>query len=609
MQQPKQPNPANPLPNLSALTLLDPELQSAIDLYAQLVKSASKSTPVDSQRVIARRACKMAQVLSAVSKSAIPPDFYRVYGMNMEIPGADQWQDVTPANWDNMRQRLTSWCRKLDTQQSATEAATRHGVPTEEVLWLAKRGALPLATIYAWVQRPALAHVLALWDTLIEALGGEAALQHAVLVPATAGLTDEKFDDWLIRIFLVVLVHRRPASHIGPLALSRMFENTFRASLTEDHYEAAAISLESGQWLQAHHLIDTEIAEARARGHDSTPHTQQMVINVARALAQHDEPTPLLRTGVEGLILRYPMYVSDVLFGAVRGFLHAEDVTWLVERHFVYPETGRYYMTWMALLILLLDLSGNRTGWPVDHGLPPLPTTRQDAKVVALVAAIEGLPQPTPEHFIDLEMASKLLNNASGVRAPNGLMVTRAWDMRSVEALLTGLLPNPAEGRYRFTVQAVREAIKSVWDGLDSTQLALEFPRRLELLRNLVARYPPAMRSQGYVFVGLACEVLRDAYVTGTLHALRMEPETENAHISVEQFVQLLDVFRDAGVVFTLPQANDLLWVKGNLNKLRDDLVALAAEQKTPHDVKRASWIPFRMQYIEELLSALSWLG
>ena len=188
-------------------------------------------------------------------------------------------------------------------------------------------------------------------------------------------------------------------------------------------------------------------------------------------------------------------------------------------------------------------------------------------------------------------------------------MMAKTWDVRSVEALLTGLPRNPIGVgiRPRFTDQALREAIKSVWDGLHPTHYAREFPRRLELLRNLVARFPPALLS-GAAFVGVACQVLREAYVTGTLYALRMEPEpeTENAHISTEQFVQLLDVFRDAGVVFTLPNAADLLWVKTNLLKLRENLVALAAEQRAAYNVRRARYIPFRTQYVEELLSALN---
>ena len=616
MQQPARPNPANPVPNLSALTLLEPELQSAIDIYAQMVKDSSNALPVDSQRVIARKVCKMAQVLSAVSKSAIPPDFYRVYGMQMEIPGADQWEDVTPANWDKMRRKLTFWCRKLDTQLSATEAATRHGVPIEEVLWLAKRGALPLPTIYAWAQRPILVHVLAFWDTLIDALGGVDALQYNPLTSSIMDLDGEAYDDWMVRLFIQVLVHRsKPEGDIDPLALARRFERTFATSLTTDIVEAVAASLESGQWLQARFLIDNAISVGTAEGFATTGHAKQVALNATSAVARgNHEPTPLIRSRLEELLREYPLYREGILFGALHDLPDEADVTWLVENHFVYPGSVGHNMSWRALFILLLDMSGNRTGWPSYHDLAnvaPLPTTRQDAKVVAMVAAIEGLPQPTPEHFIDQEMASKLLNNATGMRAPDGLMLTKGWHVRSIEALLTGLLVNPATGRYRFTAQAVREAIKSVWDGLFPEKFAPEFPRRLELLRTLVARYPPALLSQGGAFVGIACTVLREAYVTGTLYALRMVPETEteNAHISTEQFVQLLDVFRDAGVVFTLPAANDLLWVKTNLLKLRENLVALAAEQRAAPNVRRARWIPFRTQYVEELLSALSWLG
>ena len=120
MQQPQRANPANPVPNMSALTLLDPELQSAIDLYAQMVKDASDVLPVDSQRVIARKVCKMAQVLSAVSKSAIPPDFYRVYGMQMEIPGANQWADNDP---DGTYAELRRYCQMVRSPDAAAAAA------------------------------------------------------------------------------------------------------------------------------------------------------------------------------------------------------------------------------------------------------------------------------------------------------------------------------------------------------------------------------------------------------------------------------------------------------------------------------------------------------
>ena len=264
MQQPQRANPANPVPNLSALTLLDPELQSAIDLYTQMVRDSSDTRPVDSQRVIARKVCKMAQVLSAVSKSAIPPDFYRVYGMQMEIPGANQWPDMTEANRDELRKQLTSWCRKLDSRGSATTAATRDGVPIEEVLWLAKRGALPLPTIYAWVQRPILVHVLAFWDALIDALGGAAALQYNPLTSSTMGLDGEAYDDWMVRLFILVLVHRsKPEGDIDPLALARRFERTFATSLTTDIVEAVAASLSSGQWLR---MPGTPVLRAVALG-------------------------------------------------------------------------------------------------------------------------------------------------------------------------------------------------------------------------------------------------------------------------------------------------------------------------------------------------------
>jgi hypothetical protein len=603
MQQPENPNPANPVPNLSALTLLEPELQSAIDVYVQMVKGASKITPVDSQRVLARRVCKMAQVLSAVSKSAIPPDFYRVYAINMEIPGANRWPDVTEANRNEIRKRLTSWCQKLDTRESATAAATRQGVPIEEVLWLAKRGALPLPVIHAFVKRPdrvAAEH----WDALIDALGGEAALKHDVLVPSTAGLTEEEYDDWLIRIFIAVLVYREAEEDADPLDLSRRFEAAFKGSLTDDHYEAIAASLVRGQWTQAQHLIDTEIADAHSSGYDTTDHTRQMVLNATRALVHYDEPAPLIRHGLEELIGGHPQYVGSVLFGALLGFRNDEHIAWLVERHFRYPESTGHNMSWATLCALLLDLSGNRVGWP--SGLlvsSDLPTTKQHAKFVSLVVAIEKLPQPTPSHYIDQHIASVLLGNACGTRAPSGLWLEQHWDLPTARMLLVG----PGNLRGRFTPQALREAVRSVWGGVFAEGIASDVSGRLEVLQALVADYPRDLLSSP-AFVGIACRVIKDVFTKGTQpNILRSDLDVDNGYISTQQFLQVLNVFVDAGMVFTMPNAGDLSWIKHDLVLVRANLNSeLATEQTRPDFVRRAQWIPYRLQYIDAILPALS---
>ena len=602
MQQPERPNPSNPVPNLSALTLLEPELQSAVDIYVQMVKDASNVLPADSQRVLARKVCKMAQVLSAVSKSAIPPDFYKVYAINMGIPGANLWPHMTEANRDVLRKSLTSWCQKLDTRESATAAATRQGVPIEEVLWLAERGALPLPVIYAFVKRPD--RVAAEnWDALIDALGGEAALKHDVLVPSTAGLTEEEYDDWLIRIFIAVLVYREVEEDADPLDLARRFEATFRGSLTDDHYEAIAASLVRGQWLQAHHLIDTEIADARTRGFESTDHTRQMVLNATRALVHYDEPAPLIRHGLEELVGRHPLYVGSVLFGALLGFRTDEHIAWLVERHFRHPGSEGHNMSWTTLCAILLDLSGNRVGWP--SGLlvsSDLPTTRQHAKFVSLVVAIEKLPQPTPGHYIDQHIASVLLGNACGTRAPDGLWKQENWDLPTARMLLVG----PSNLRGRFTPQALREAVRSVWDGMFAMDFVSAVSDRLEVLQALVADYPRDLLSSP-AFVGIACKVIREAFTEGTPGALRWDLDVDNGYISAEQFLQVLNVFVDAGVVFTVPNVNDLAWVKHDLVRLRADLNSeLATEQTLPSRVRRAQWIPFRLQYIDAILPALS---
>jgi hypothetical protein len=222
---------------------------------------------------------------------------------------------------------------------------------------------------------------------------------------------------------------------------------------------------------------------------------------------------------------------------------------------------------------------------------------------VSLVVAIEKLPQPTPSHYIDQHIASVLLGNACGTRAPSGLWLEQHWDLPTARMLLVG----PGNLRGRFTPQALREAVRSVWGGVFAEGIASDVSGRLEVLQALVADYPRDLLSSP-AFVGIACRVIKDVFTKGTQpNILRSDLDVDNGYISTQQFLQVLNVFVDAGMVFTMPNAGDLSWIKHDLVLVRANLNSeLATEQTRPDFVRRAQWIPYRLQYIDAILPALS---
>ena len=205
-------------------------------------------------------------------------------------------------------------------------------------------------------------------------------------------------------------------------------------------------------------------------------------------------------------------------------------------------------------------------------------------------------------------MASKLLNNACGTRAPDGAFRDLSWDVLSVQTLLKLLPRNPIGVglRPRFTEQALREAIRSVWHGQYPNNVQADFSQRLEILQDLVPRYPFPLLS-GAAFVGIACQVIRHLYTIGTPGVLRWDLDVDNGGISAEQFVQAINVFVDAGMVFSLPSARELLWVKQQLVNARVELEnGDFVHGRRYSSSKEAEWTPIRLQYIDAILPALS---
>jgi len=559
MSQPQRSNPANALPDMSRLSLmLDERLQAAIDVYAKMVAHVADDYPEksDSQMAYARNLCAAAQVMSHVSNSAIPADFYKVYAQGMGIPGADAWKDEATSEKARAKQReqLKEWCEKLASPEVATRAATKPGVPVEEVLWLARRGAYPLRTLTAFATREPFAEAVANWDSLVDALGGARSLQSDQLVkPTDPPQVEEDYNEALLDLFVAVLTKARPGSSDDPLALFLKFKEDFDPSMDQSFYEAAAGQLQGGQLVQARFLIDEALGNVQELGFQGREYANRIITNASTALAKGDyrsawaagQTTPL--QDVETLIAEYRPYTSEILLSAIMGFSSPSDVRCLAVRHILVPGHPQLIINDLDFLALLLYLQGVRPSFTERQDWQDMVHVSFGDKFLALVGVVERLPQPQQPpnhlHFINTRTADALLHNAAGTRTPSGVwMAPQGWQLDAMEMLLQGL-----EG-HRFSRTAVEKAIGGMFGKATKDTIADNFSWRLKLLSELLKHAEDDWLS-GPNFIDEACMVLNELFRKG-IRPYIMDDRGDEPAITFRQFRAVVDAFRDAGVVF-----------------------------------------------------------
>jgi hypothetical protein len=560
MSQPQRSNPADALPDMSRLSLmLDERLQAAIDVYAKMVAHVADDYPEksDSQMAYARNLCAAAQVMSHVSNSAIPADFYKVYAQGMGIPGADAWKDEASNGTARAKQReqLKEWCEKLASPEVATRAATKPGAPLEEVLWLARRGAYPFRTLTAFATREPFAEAVANWDSLVDALGGTNSLQSDQLVkPTDPPQVEEDYNEALLDLLVAVLTKARPGANDDPLALFLKFRDDFDPSMDQSFYEAAASQLQGGQMVQARFLIDEALGNVADLGFRGREYANRIVANASTALAQGDhrsawaagQTTPL--QDVETLIAEYRPYTSKILLSAIMGFSSPSDVRCLAVRHIHVPGHPQLIIDTLDLLALLLYLQGVRPSFTERQDWQDMVHVSFGDKFLALVGVVERLPQPQQPpnhlHFINTRIADTLLHNAAGTRTPSGAwMVPQGWQLEAMEMLLQGL-----EGHHRFSRTAVEKAIGAMFGKETWETISKNFSWRLQILRELLKHAKDDWLA-GPNFIDEACIALNDLFRKG-IRPYIMEDRGEDPAITFRQFRTMVDAFRDAGVVF-----------------------------------------------------------
>lgn len=560
MQQPQPSNPPNPLPNLSALTLLQPELQAAIDLYVRLTgpEVHGQPLPAESPMAIAQKVCKMAGFLSRVSKSAIPPDFYKVYALGIGIPGAAQWEDQTDANRAVLLNRLMTWCRKVRSRSAATDSACRAiGDSPEamaEALWCAERGAHPLRTLHYVVSYIRTPLSVRYWWPMVNALGGRAYLQRNVLVPSMLGLDDYEYKDWSREILLFAMSLREFDTENDPIVLANLVLATFDVPYlwSANSFAHAACNLYGGGLPQARYLMDRAVDHAQSLGRQDTEEGQRVAFCAAEALAKNRQrhwypwntPGPTIRESIDELIEHYPLYLSSLLFGALVE-CPREHIAYFVQRHFYHAGNTRCNLSDGQLTTLLLHLfSGGRTGSEADDevGDPTVEWVEDEndpgnsprfpgnhRRFTELVEAIERVPQRGNEHWIRQRVAASVLHNA----------LLYPIDVRGME-LLFGLLARSSPTT-RFSDQTIRRSLRTLFEFGVQYPMRQTLARVVSLLRMFLRFCRPALMAQ-LSFVDVVDRNLADEYT-----AARQEGV-------VAEYTAAIAAFMDAGVVFT-PQA------------------------------------------------------
>ena len=535
---------------MSRLSLMvDERLQAAIDVYAKMIAHVADGfpEPVDSQMAYARNLCAAAQVMSHVSKSAIPTDFYKVYAQGMGIPGANAWKDEATNATARAKQReqLKAWCAKLASPEVTTRAATKPGAPLEEVLWLARRGARPFRTLAAFAVREPFAEAVANWDSLVDALGGIKSLQSDQLVkPTDPPQVEEDYNEALLDLFVAVLSKARPGANDDPLALFLKFKEDFDPSLDQSFYEAAAGQLQGGQLVQARFLIDEALSNIGDLGFQGREYADRLITNASTAIAK-GQTTPL--QDVETLIAEYRLYTSKILLSAIMGFSSPSDVRSLAERHIYTPGNHLLIIDSLDFLALLLYLQGVRPSFNEREDWTGLVQVSFGDKFLALVGVVERLPQPQQPpnhiHFINTRIADALLHNAAGTRTPSGSwMSPQGWQLEGMEMLLQGL-----EG-HRFSRTAVEKAVGGMFGKETWETISKNFSWRLGILRRLLKHAKNDWLS-GPNFIDEACNVLLELFRKG-IRPYIVEDRGEDPAITFRQFRATVDAFRDAGVVF-----------------------------------------------------------
>ena len=575
MSQPQRSNPADALPNMSRLSpMLDERLLAAIDVYAKIVAHVADDYPErpDSQMVYARNLCAAAQVMSHVSNSAIPADFYKVYAQGMGIPGADAWTDEASdgAARANQREQLKKWCEKLASPEVATRAATKPGAPLGEVLWLARRGARPLRTLTAFATREPFAEAVENWDSLVDALGGANSLQSDQLVkPTDPPKVEEEYNEALLDLFVAALSKARPGANDDPLALFLKFRDDFDPSMDQSFYEAAVSQLQGGQLVQARYLIDEALGNMEELGLQGREYTNRIITNASTALAQGDhrsawaagQTTPL--QDVETLIAEYRPYTSEILVSAVMGFSSPSEVRCLAVRHIHVPGHPQLIINDLDLLALLLYLQGVRPSFTEREDWRDMVHVSFGDKFLALVGVVERLPQPQQPpnhlHFINTRIADALLHNAAGTRTPSGAwMVPQGWQLEAMDMLLQGL-----EGHHRFSRTAVEKAIGGMFGKATNDTIADNFSWRLKILGELL-KHAKGNWLSGPNFIDEACIVLFELFHKG-ISPYIMEDRGGDPVITFRQFRAVVEAFRDAGVVFYAKESTRVRdWLRNN---------------------------------------------
>lgn len=570
MQQPQPPNPANPLPNLATLSLLHPQLQAAIDLYVRLTgpEVHGHSQPVESPMMIARQVCKMASFLSQISKSATPPDFYKVYAIGMGVPGANQWPDQDDSNQTQLRQRLLGWCRKIRTREDATHAAGLAIVNVtgsmEEALWCAKRGAYPLTTLSTLMRNCTAQHIVRHWWPLVEAFGGKEFLQYDSIVEATHEMTFEFFAEWMKDILSAAVATREMETANDSVVLGNLVMATFDVPFLWEAgaFHKAASNLGGGCVVQARFLMDAAVSYAQWRGRQDTPMGQHVAYLAAAALARDQErwryqwntPGPNVREAIDELIENYPIYLGNLLFGALMD-CQVEHVRYFVERHFYHAgNLGCNLSNGQRTALLLHLFSGSRTGGEAEDeiGDPEEPWGEDPddsdpderfpgdhRKFAALVEAIERAPQ-RDGHWINQRIAAALLDNA---------LIT-PHDKRGLELLLTLLVRTSPTTR--FFDQTLRQSVGRLLSYGVTNPVKEELPHYVRLLRLLLRFCRTDLKAQ-FSFVDAADQAIAD----GASDAQEGD--------ATDEYLSLIDAFTDAGVVFTSQNATRLAAMKGRL--------------------------------------------
>ena len=560
MQQPQPANPPNPLPNLSTLTLLQPELQAAIDLYVRLTgpEVHGQPRPVESPMAITQKVCKMAGFLSRVSKSAIPPDFYKVYALGIGIPGAAQWENQTDANRAELLNRLMTWCRKVATREAATTSACRAMGESPEAmaqaLWCARRGAYPLRVLRYIVREIAPPLVVRYWWPMVNAMGGRALLQRDALVQSTHGLDEDDYTEWSREILTHALSAREFDDANDPVVIANLVLATFDAPYlwSVNSFAYAASNLHGGGLPQARYIMDQAVVHAQSLGRQDTDEGQRAAFLAAEALAKDrhrywypwNTPGPTIRESIDELIENYPLYLSRLLFGALVE-CPREHIAYFVQRHFYHAGNTRCNLSYGQLTTLLLHLfSGGRTGseaddevgdptveWVEDEGFSNISRRfpGNHRRFTALVEAIERVPQRGDERWINQRIAAALLDNA----------LIYPIDVRGTELLL-GLLVRSSPTT-RFSDQTIRRSIAALFERSISP-MRQAMARLVRMLRLLLRFCRPALMAQ-LSFVDVVDRCLADEF-----HAARQEGVTE-------EYTAAIAAFMDAGVAFTPQQA------------------------------------------------------